>query len=107
MAPETIDEVLAELDQKIRWAREERNRLGFFAALYRNVTRKVKEGIAAGLFEDGARMEKLDVIFATRYLTAFESFQRGEPLTKCWLVAFKLASKWKPIILQHLLCAMN
>jgi hypothetical protein len=61
MPPQTIDEILTELDQIILRARNERDRLGFFATLYRNVTIKVKEGIAAGLFEDGPRMEKLDV----------------------------------------------
>jgi hypothetical protein len=107
MTPQTIDEVLAELDQLIHWAREERSRLGFFATLYRNVTIKVKEGIAAGAFEDGVRMEKLDVTFANRYLAALQSFRRGEPLSRCWLVAFKLTSAWPPIILQHLLIGMN
>jgi len=107
MTPQTIDEVLTELDQIILRARNERDRLGFFATLYRNVTVKVKEGIAAGLFEDGPRMEKLDVTFASRYLTAFESFRRGDPLSKCWLASFRIAATWSPIILQHLLTGMN
>src|SRR6266851_378283 len=64
MPPQTIDDVLIELDQIILRARNERSRLGFFPTLYRNVTIRVKEGIAAGAFEDGARMEKLDVTFA-------------------------------------------
>ena len=51
MPPQTIDEVLTELDQIIHRARNEQDRLGFFATLYRNVTIKIKEGIAAGLFE--------------------------------------------------------
>ena len=38
MPPQTIDEVLTELDQIILRARNERDRLGFFATLYRNVT---------------------------------------------------------------------
>ncbi len=107
MAPQTIDEVLAELDQIIHWARDGHSRLGFFAALYRNVTIKVKEGIAAGSFENGPRMEKLDVTFANRYLAAVGSFRRGEPLSKCYLVSFQLADRWPPIILQHLLSSMN
>jgi Family of unknown function (DUF5995) len=107
MPPQTIDEVLGELDLIIRWARDHRNRLGFFATLYRNVTIKVKEGIAAGAFEDGARMEKLDIVFANRYLGALESFRQGRPLSKCWSGAFGLASAWKPIILQHLLTGIN
>jgi hypothetical protein len=107
MTPQTIDDVLTELDQIILRARNDRDRLGFFATLYRNVTIKVKEGITAGLFEDGARMEKLDVTFANRYLTAFESFRRGDPLSKCWLASFRIAAAWSPIILQHLLSGMN
>jgi hypothetical protein len=105
--PQTIDDLLVELDQIIRQAREAHDRLGFFAVLYRNVTFKVKEGISTGLFEDGARMEKLDVTFANRYLTALESFKRGEPLSKCWSVCFQLAKVWRPVILQHLLIGMN
>ena len=79
MTPQTIDEVLMELDKIILRARNERDRLGFFATLYRNVTRNVKQGIAAGLFEDGPRMEKLEVTFANRYLAALGTFRRGEP----------------------------
>lgn len=107
MTPQTIDEILAETDQIIHRARDERDRLGFFATLYRNVTLKVKEAITAGLFEDGPRMEKLDVTFANRYLAALGSFQRGEPLSKCWLASFQIAANWSPIILQHLLTGMN
>ena len=47
----TIDEVIERLGEIIASARSERSRLGFFAALYRKVTVKVKEGIAAGKFE--------------------------------------------------------
>lgn len=107
MPPQTIDEVIAELDQIILRARRDQSRLGFFATLYRNVTIKVKSGIAAGVFADGARMEKLDVAFANRYLAALASFQRGEQLSKCWLVSFQTAERWSPIILQHLLMGSN
>ena len=107
MPPQTIDDVLIEIDQIILRARNERSRLGFFPTLYRNVTIKVKEGIAAGAFEDGARMEKLDVTFANGYLAALDAFRNGKPLRKCWLVSFQMAAKWPPIILQHLLTGMN
>jgi hypothetical protein len=107
LPPQTIDEVIAQLDAIILRARSERSRLGYFATLYRNVTIRVKEGIAAGMFQDGARMEKLDVAFANRYLAALESFRKGEPLSKCWLRCFQIAGTWRPIILQHLLTGMN
>src|SRR5205814_2559328 len=107
MTPQTIDEVIAQLDQIILHARNEHSRLGLFATLYRNVTIRVKEGIAAGAFEDRARMEKLDVTFANGYLAALDSFREHRPLRKCWLVSFQMAGNWPPIILQHLLTGMN
>jgi hypothetical protein len=107
MTLQTIDEVIAELDQNIHWARVEKNRLGYFATLYRNVTLNVKQGIANGFFEDGARMEKFDVIFAGRYLAALESFRKGQNISRCWLVAFRTAAQWSPTILQQLLVGMN
>ena len=107
MTPQTIDEVIVELDQIILRARTERSRLGFFATLYRNVTIQVKAGIAAGLFEDGPRLEKLDVTFANGYLAALDAFRNGRPLSKCWLVSFQMAAQWPPIILQHLLTGLN
>lgn len=105
--PQTIDEVLQQLDQIIFTCRKESSRLGFFATLYRNVTIKVKEGIAAGVFEDGPRMERLDVAFANRYLAALESFRHDEPLSSCWRVAFQTAANYWPLIIQHLLIGMN
>ncbi len=105
--PETIDDVIARLDGVVETARRERSRLGFFAALYRNVTVKVKEGIDAGFFDDGARMERFDVGFARRYLAAYESFRRGERPSRCWRVAFEAADSRRPIVLQHLLLGIN
>ena len=107
MQARTIDEVLLRLDEHIARSRREEDRLGFFATLYRNVTIKVKEGIAAGSFEDGARMERLDVAFANRYLAALEGFRRGDTTSACWLVSFKASTRWRPLILQHLLLGMN
>jgi hypothetical protein len=107
MPARTIDEIIIRLDEIIALARREESRLGFFAVLYRNVTLKVKEGIDAGFFEDGPRMERLDVAFANRYIAALESFRRGEQPSKCWLVSFEAASAWSPLIVQHLLLGMN
>lgn len=107
MSAQNIDEVIVRLDEAIARARRERSRLGFFATLYRNVTIKVKEGIRDGFFEDGPRMERLDVTFAGRYLDALEAYRRGEPTSACWRVSFEAASAWRPIILQHLLLGMN
>lgn len=107
MPAQTIDEVIARLDEVILRSRQEGSCLGYFALLYRNVTVKVKEGIQAGVFEDGARMERLDVIFASRYLDAYDCYRRGAGTSKCWLASFRAADSWFPIVLQHLLLGMN
>lgn len=103
----TIDEVIAQINDIIAQARQEDSRLGYFATLYRNVTVEVKRGIEQGRFEDGARMERLDVNFANRYLTALTNYRRNQPTPKCWAASFRAASEWLPIVLQQLLIGMN
>lgn len=103
----TIDEVIAELDTIILDSELNNDPSGYFAALYQKVTVKVKEGIASGIFDDGARMENLDVIFAKRYLTAYFAFRNNKPVTVSWQIAFELTTELKLIVLQHLLLGMN
>ncbi|MCI0435928.1 MAG: DUF5995 family protein [Gemmatimonadetes bacterium] len=107
MAAETIDGVLAELDAVIEQARADHHRIGCFAVLYRGVTGAVQRGIADGRFEDGARMERLDVSFANRYLDALARWRARETPSHCWQVAFDAAETWPPLILQHLLLGIN
>ncbi len=107
MAARTLADVLAALDEVVERARAERDRSGYFAVLYREVTRRVRDGIAAGRFEDGPRMERLDVVFANRYLEARARYWRGEPAPRSWVVAFEAAPTWSPLILQHLLLGIN
>jgi hypothetical protein len=102
-----IVEIVDRLTDITTWARRSNNRLGFFPALYRTVTIEVQRGIREGRFEDAARMERLDVIFARRYLDAFDAYQRGQPVTRSWRLAFDTAARWRPIVLQHLLLGMN
>ncbi len=107
MFAQTIDEVIAQLSEIIDRSRRESSRLGYFAALYRKVTISVKQGVLNGRFEDGARMERLDVNFANRYLEAYEFHRKGEPPTASWQVSFEAATRWRPLILQHLLLGVN
>ncbi|MGH9566221.1 MAG: DUF5995 family protein, partial [Candidatus Angelobacter sp.] len=107
MPAETIDDVLRELDGIIEWSFDRRSRLGYFAALYRRVTLAVKEGILNGRFQDGVRMERLDIMFASRYLDALQQFRSGRSTTLSWRAAFQAASYWYPLVLQQLLLGMN
>jgi hypothetical protein len=104
---DTIEGVIHSLDRIIAWAKEDKSRLGYFPALYRKVTIQVKQAIEDGLFEDGERMKRLDVIFANRYLEAFEQYQICKDPTLSWKLAFDAAKRWRPIVLQHLMLGMN
>ena len=103
----TIDDVIARLGDIVTYCRRENSRLGYFPALYRKVTIQVKEDIAGGRFEDGARMERLDVRFANRYFAAFEQHRRGVAPTRSWAYSFARAESSDPLILQHLMLGIN
>lgn len=103
----TIDEVLDQLAVIVKWSKENESRIGYFAALYRKVTIQVKKGIADDFFDNGPRMERLDVIFANRYIHACYRYQTGQAPTQSWVRAFEANERWWPIVLQHLLMGMN
>ena len=107
MQAKTIDQVIEGLNDIIEVAKKENSRIGYFPALYRKVTKSVKEGIEKGAFDNGPRMEKLDVIFANRYLEAYDQFSKNEKPTESWQIAFDKTSHYWPIVLQHLLWGMN
>jgi Family of unknown function (DUF5995) len=85
----------------------EPSRFGYFAALYQVMTRRVQAGIASGRFSDGSLMERLACHFASRYFAALDAHGPGGVPPRCWAVSFDAASRWRPVILQHLLLGMN
>jgi hypothetical protein len=106
-AATTIDEVILQLQELIEDCIQRKDRMGYFAALYHKVTVRVKEGILNNEFEDGARMERLDVIFANRYLSAAKAFRQQQQPSVSWLAAFQASKRRSPLVLQHLLLGMN
>jgi len=103
----TIDDVIDKLSEIIAISEREGDPAGYFAALYQKVTIKVKDGIADGYFDDVERMERLDVLFAQRYIDAWQAYKRGEEMSASWRKAFELTTEYWPIVLQHLLVGMN
>lgn len=103
----SIDEVLSRLDAIIAECVDRNSRAGYFAALYRAVTARVKQDIKAGAFDDNPRMERLDVIFANRYLAAYAAWREGRPITGSWRAAFEQIENSNAVILQHLAAGMN
>lgn len=108
MQAENIDEVLAALTAILEKSLAEKTRIGYFAALYLRVTWAVKRAIVAGdVFQDNARMEKLDVTFANRFLEAWTQWTNGEEPTKPWQIAFGALESDTYMVLQHLAVGMN
>lgn len=103
-----IDQVIGDIESVIDWSITNRSRLGYFAALYLRVTKTIKARIGTGFFDDDNRMEAVDFAFASRYLSAAQAFQTGNASTpKAWSVAMNALLQPGPIIVQHLLLAMN
>lgn len=83
------------------------SRLGYFAALYKRMTEAVHAAIQAGVFDDAARMEALDVTFANRYLDTRTQYFAGELHGQSWLQSYQAATTDRYTILQHLLIGIN
>jgi len=107
MQAQTLDEVITCLDTIIQTCRQQSSRLGYFASLYRKMTIAIKNAIHDNQFEDGVRMEKLDVHFANRYLEAYSLFESGKKPSLSWQTAFDAAATNNLTVLQHLLLGIN
>ena len=108
--PETIDDVIRTIDDIIGWAIKAESPVGYFAVLYRRCTLAIREAINEKVFDDGHRMEELDVAFARRYFNALNAYfhpAEYEGLTLPWAVAFVGDEDDQAIILQHMLAGLN
>lgn len=105
-----IDDVLHNVDQIIGWSINAESHLGYFAVVYKRVTLAIRKAINEGVFDDGHRIEELDVVFAQRYFNALNAYFYPEEHpgpTLPWDVAFVGAQDRQAIILQHLMSAFN
>ncbi len=104
---QNLNDVIKRLDEIIAQCTVEKKRAGYFAALYRRMTFAVADGMKNGIFEDAARMERLDVNFAARYIDAYDAYYFGKPCTASWKFAFDGCANENLIVLQHLLLGIN
>ncbi len=102
-----IDDVISVLDEIILESSANNSTMGYFAVLYQKVTIKVKEEIENNYFDDGPRMENLDVLFAKRYIDAYYNYKNQKPATQSWEIAFNEAENSDLLVVQHLLLGMN
>jgi hypothetical protein len=109
---QTIADVARNIDRILDWSIEAQSTIGYFAALYKRVTVAIGDAIDDGVFDDGPRMERLDVAFARRYFNALNAyFYPGEhdELTLPWEVAFvgNQNADNQSTMLQHMLAGLN
>ncbi len=107
---DTIDDVLRNIDTVLEWSIAVGSKIGYFAVLYKRVTLGIREAIIAGEFDDGPRMERMDVEFARRYFAALNTYfhpvdTRGPTLP--WEVAFVGDKNDRATMLQHMLAGLN
>lgn len=107
MSARNIDEVIDALDELISHSEQNANRVGYFAALYRQVTFSVREGIRRGDFLDADRMDRLDTRFANRYLDAVKAYREGKPVTESWRISLAACDDKEPTVLQHLYAGLS
>ncbi|WP_055716265.1 DUF5995 family protein [Streptomyces torulosus] len=107
MAAGNIDEVVDGLAEVVRDARRAGDRIGYFAALYRQVTVEVRTAIHQGQFDDGARMDQFDTHFGNRYFEAYDAWRADRSGPRCWREAFGLLDDSDTVIVQHLLLGVN
>lgn len=109
-SPQTFGDVLRNIDDIVNWAAQAQSHIGYFAALYKRTTLAIRDAVNDGTFDDGARMERLDIAFATRYFDALNTFHQsptGGNSTLPWRVAFFGDHDGQAIILQHMMAGMN
>jgi hypothetical protein len=85
-----IDFIIQQMDEIIERCIHKKSKLGYFAVLYRSVTAEVKNKIQVGYFDDNERMQKLVIIFSSRYLDAIQLFWKDEQPSKSWQKAFEV-----------------
>lgn len=105
-----LDDVVDAIASIVEWSISVASPLGYFAALYKRITIAVQAAVAQGAFEDGPRMERFDVQFASRYFDALNGYfhpGRFPKPTRSWQVAFDAARSPKPIVVQHMLAGVT
>ena len=105
--PASIQEVIVRLDEIINWSRIHQSPVGYFAMLYRRMTVAVMQGIQGNRFENAERMEELDVVFASRYLQAWDAYSQQQHCSNAWYTTFEACKKQELVVLQHLVAGVN
>lgn len=108
----SLTDTVANFDTIIAWATEENSPIGYFATVYKRATLAIERAtMRPGRFRKPTRMEEFAKAFSQRYFDALNSYfappRRGQHPTAVWGVHVDGTKLKRPVILQHLLTAVN
>lgn len=102
---QTIEAVLARMDDRLAAMPAARAHRRTFIETYRRTTVAVGREIELAGFEDPAWVERWDVVFADLYLDAHDADVEGRTVPRPWRLAFDAPAELPP--LRHLLLGIN
>jgi hypothetical protein len=105
-----IDPVIARMDAiEAELSRSgERDGVIYFNQLYREVTKKIRAGVAQdGFFAHPGVIAQLDVIFAGLYFKAYDAVVAGEQPADAWQVVFARRNDPSLLAIQFAVAGMN
>lgn len=103
----SIGEVIARLEDLVTRCKQEESPVGYFAALYLDVTRSIDSAIKQGKFEDSKRLETVDLCFASRYFAAIDAHVTGKTASLPWQATFDALKLPGLVVDQHMIGAAN
>ena len=105
-----LDEVVANFNTLIEWAKDKPSGIGYFAVMYKRATIAMDAAIKAEEFEQPDVMAKFVMFFAQRYFDALNAYRDPQNQlnpTQVWLCHFVGLEHSGPIVFQHLLTAVD
>lgn len=106
---DSLDDIVSALQSIIDWSVDTANPAGYFAVMYKLSTIAIGDAVHRGVFKDGPRTTRFGLTFARRYFDALHRYfggGTGNP-SQVWQAAFETNDSDEPIVLQHMLTAMN
>lgn len=101
---ESLDEVIDRLGDLISGFDRERSRLSIYPTVYRRITRRVKEVVESGGFQDPAWMTRLDLRFADRYFRILDLYLAGrlDEIPRSWAFALEAVREGRTMVVQDI-----
>jgi hypothetical protein len=82
-----IDDVIEEMEQRLRPLADTCSHHAIFSLAYLRVTENVRDANRSGYFADPAWLNRVDAVFADMYFRTMDDFAAGRPLAPAWQVA--------------------